>query len=104
MKKMILITALFTVACATAPIEWAKPGGAKDQWVKDKVACQFKARREAERRYRETGARAASSVFAGDTLSRNLDQYDAKRTERRLFETCVKGRGYRKQAAAKKKT
>ena len=102
-KSVIFIIALLTASCATAPIEWAKPGGTRDQWIKDKVACQYKARREAEKRYRETSARSASSVFADDTLSRNLDQYDAKRTERRLFEECLAGRGYAKMKATPKK-
>ncbi len=96
----ILIPVLLAVSCAAAPAAWEKPGGTQDQWVRDKAACQFKARREAEKRFRLSEGGISSTGFETDTLSRDMARFDAKRDERRLFEDCLKARGYTKKMAA----
>ncbi len=100
MKSLILISALLAASCAAAPVAWEKPGANKDQWARDKVACQYKARREAEKRFRQRDADASTSGFRTDTLSRDMARYDANRDERRLFEDCLADRGYAKKKAA----
>lgn len=96
---IILSAALLTASCAAAPVAWEQPGGSNDQWIKDKVACQYNARRKAEKDFRQHGGDTFTTEFETDTLSQNMARYDVKRDERRLFEDCLKGRGY-----AKKKT
>lgn len=94
---LTLAVGLLAVSCASAPVGWDKPGTTQDRWVKDKVDCQYKARREAERRFRQRSADSPTSGFRDkDTLSSDMARYDAKREERRLFEGCLKDRGYRK--------
>jgi hypothetical protein len=100
LTAFILIPVLLTASCAAPPVTWEKPGIGNDQWVRDKVACQYKARREAEKCFRQRGGDAFTTGFDTDTLSRDLSRYDAKRDERRLFESCLAARGYNKKKAA----
>ena len=100
LAPLVLLFTLLAASCATAPVTWEKPGGTNDHWVKDKVACQFKARREAEKRFRQRAGGSSTSGFRDDTLSRDMSQFDAQRDERRLFEGCLSARGYSKKKAA----
>ena len=100
LAPLVLLFTLLAASCATAPVTWEKPGGTNDHWVKDKVACQFKARREAEKRFRQRAGGSSTSGFRDDTLSRDMSHFDAQRDERRLFEGCLSARGYSKKKAA----
>ncbi len=101
---LILFAVLLAASCAAAPVAWERPGGTQDQWVGDKVACQFKARREAEKRFRQRDWEASSLDFGTtDTLSRDMARFDAKREDRRLFEDCLADSGYAKKKAAPSK-
>ena len=100
LKFLAFVSLLFAASCAAAPVAWEKPGGNNDQWIKDKVACQYKARRKAEKRFRQQEGGTSTSGLETDTLSRNMSRYDAKREERRLFEACLAARGYSKKKAA----
>ncbi len=102
-KFLAVVSLLLAASCAAPPVTWEKPGISNDQWVKDKVACQYKARREAEKGFRQRGGGTSTSGFRDDTLSRDMSRYDARREERRLFEACLAARGYRKKKAASPK-
>ncbi len=98
---LILFAVVLAVSCAAAPVAWERPGGTQDQWNQDKAACRYNARREAEKRFRQRDGEASMPGFGTtDTLSRDMARFDAKRDERRLFEDCLKTRGYTKKKAA----
>ena len=98
----VLALGLLAASCAgPGPVRWQKPGATQDQWVQDKAACQSRARKETERRFQETGSEIGSPVYgSGRTLEKNMALYEARRTERRLYEHCLRARGYRKTGAA----
>lgn len=101
---LIVCSALWAASCAAAPVAWERPGGTQDQWIKDKAACQFKARGKAEKRFRQRGWDASPLDFGTpDTLSRDMARFDAKRDERRLFEDCLAARGYTKKEGGPRK-
>lgn len=94
---------LFAASCAE-PGRWQKPGAGPDDWNRDRAACQSLARKEAEKRYRQRDSEVRQPSYeAGHTLKRDMALYDAKRTQRRLFESCLKGRGYSPAEEAPKK-
>ena len=95
---VILALALFAAACAQAPVGWKKPGGTKEQWSRDRAACRLIARKEADNRFRQLGSEIGSPVYStGQTLERKMAVLEAEKHERRLFESCLKARGYSKQ-------
>ena len=97
----ILIVALLAASCADAPVAWVKPGATQEQWSRDRGDCRAKSRREAEKQMRLQRPDFRSSGFADDnTLSRDMAGFDARRNERRMFEQCMRLRGYTKQKAA----
>ena len=94
---------LFTASCAE-PGRWRKPAAGQGDWNRDKAACQSLARKEAERRYRQLGSEVrAPSYGAGHTLKRDMARFDAKRSQKRLFESCLKSRGNSPAEEAPKK-
>ena len=97
----VLIPVLLAAACAAAPVAWEKPGSTQQQWTRDRGDCRAKSRREAEKQMRRQGPDFRSSGFADDnTLSRDMAAFDARRNERRMFEQCMRLRGYTKKKAA----
>ena len=85
------------VSCAAGPSRWQKPGADQDQWSRDRAACQSFARKEAERRYSEKASETASPVYgSGRTLEKNMALHDAQREQRKLFENCLRFKGYAK--------
>ena len=97
----VLIPVLLAAACAAAPVAWEKPGATQQQWTRDRGDCRAKSRREAEKQMRRQGPDFRSSGFADDnTLSRDMAAFDARRNERRMFEQCMRLRGYTKKKAA----
>ncbi len=82
--------ALFVSACAQAPVGWQKPGGepgaSKEQWDRDRSACRFQARKEADKRFGQLGSEIGSPVYSTTpTLARDMEFLKAKKHERRLF-------------------
>ncbi len=103
MKWAVISLGLFVAACAQAPVGWNKtggePGGTKEQWSRDRSACRINARKEADNRFRQLGSEIGSPVYStGRTLERNMAVLEARKHERRLFESCLKARGYTKKS------
>lgn len=94
----MLALGLLAASCAgPGPGRWQKPGANQDQWGRDKAACQSQARKVADRRFQETASEVDSPIYgSGRTLEKNMARYEAKRSERRLFESCLRAKGYRK--------
>ena len=94
---------LFAAPCAE-PGRWRKSSAGQGDWNRDKAACQSLARKEAEKRYRQLASEVRAPLYgAGHTLKRDMALYDAKRTQKRLFESCLKSRGYSPAEEAPKK-
>ncbi len=96
---------LILAACAQGPVGWHKPGAlpgaSKEQWQRDQSACRVAARRQADKRFRQLGSEVGSPVYTvTPTLAQNMAILEARKEERRLFESCLKARGYSKQKAA----
>ncbi|MBC8339620.1 MAG: hypothetical protein ISR51_05275 [Rhodospirillales bacterium] len=94
LRFLILGLGLSAAACATAPIAWDKPGASREEWERDQWDCRAKARREAEKHLRQQGPSFRSSGLNGTTLDRDMSRHDARRDEQRMFEQCLKLRGY----------
>jgi hypothetical protein len=100
----VAVTAMMLAVSCAAPVHWRKPGAGPEDWSRDKAACQSRAHKEAERRYRLRSSEVRTPSYeAGHTLKRSMAIHDSKKTERRLFESCLKGRGYSPGAEAPKK-
>jgi hypothetical protein len=98
---LILIPVLLG-ACAAAPVAWQKPGGTQDQWTRDRYDCRAKSRRDVEKQMRRQGPNFRISGFDDDnTLRRDMAGFDARREERRVFEQCMRLRGYTKKTASR---
>ena len=96
-----LALGLFVAACAPRPVDWHKPGATKEQWQRDRSACRLNARRQADKRFRQLGSEVGSPVYStAHTLAKDMAVLEARKEERRLFESCLKARGYGKQKAA----
>ncbi len=94
---------LFLAACAQAPVAWLKPGASKEQGQLDRSACRSSARRQADKRFRQLGSQVGSPVYSiTPTLAGDMAVLEARKEERRLFESCLKARGYSKQAETKR--
>ena len=97
---LIVLPALMAASCAKAPVAWDKPGATRDEWNRDQWDCRAKARRETDKNLRQQGPVFRSSGFGDSTtLGRDMARYDAGRDERRMFEQCLKLRGYSKKKA-----
>jgi len=93
-----LALGLFVAACAQAPVGWRKDGGSTEQWDRDRSACRYQARKEAEKRFGERASEVGSEAYSTThTLARDMAIMEARKEERRLFESCLKARGYSKQ-------
>ena len=93
---------LFAAACAQGPAEWhkpgAEPGASKEQGQRDQSACRLYARREADKRFHQLGSEVGSPVYStAHTLTQDMAVLEARMEERRLFESCLKARGYTKK-------
>ena len=93
---------LFAAACAQAPVGWhkpaASPGASKEQGQRDQSACRFNARRQADKRFRQLGSEVGSPVYStAHTLTQDMAVLEARKEERRLFESCLKALGYTKK-------
>ncbi len=97
---LIVLPALMAASCAKAPVAGDKPGATRDEWNRDQWDCRAKARRETDKNLRQQGPVFRSSGFGDSTtLGRDMARYDAGRDERRMFEQCLKLRGYSKKKA-----
>ena len=94
---------LFAASCAE-PGRWRKSAAGQGDWNRDKAPCQSLARKETEKRYRQLASEVRAPLYgASHTLKRDKALYDAKRTQKRLFESCLKIRGYSPAEEAPKK-
>lgn len=95
---VILALGLFLASCAQAPGGWRKPGATKEQWQRDRSTCRYQARKEADKRFGQLGSEVGSTAFSTTpTLARDMAVLEAKKHQRRLFESCLKALGYSKQ-------
>jgi len=89
---------LLAAACAQGPVGWYKSGAPKEQWERDHSTCRYNARRQADKRFGQLGSEVGSTVFSPTpTLARDMAVLEARKEERRLFESCLKARGYTKK-------
>ena len=94
---LFLICALALAACSERLV-WTNPDLPKARWSGDRSACGRIADERAGRDL--TQAEASGAAMGGGGLSgiaSTLAVEDAKRYRRRLYENCMRGRGYRKK-------
>jgi len=79
---------------------WENPKVPWEQWDRDRAECRVLANEEAERDYAVSQQGGQVGTGAGysrvQPLTQQLDQYDAEKRERSLFERCMTNRGYRR--------
>ena len=98
MPGAIAALGLFAAACAQGPVGWHKPGASKEQGQRDQSACRSNARRQADKRFRQLGSEVGSPVYStAHTLTQDMAVLEARKEERRLFESCLKALGYMKK-------
>ncbi|NQV83117.1 MAG: hypothetical protein HQ494_04780 [Rhodospirillales bacterium] len=99
---LILLPVWLSASCAAPSVDWGKPGGSQDELTRDRWDCRAKARREADKNFRQRDLSSRPAGFDDDnTLSRDMSRFDAQRDERRMFEQCMALRGYTKNKAAR---
>ena len=95
---IVLALGLFATACTQGPVGWHKPGASKEQWQRDQSACRYQARKEADKRFGQRSSEVGSMVYStAPTLTQDMAVLEARKEERRLFESCLKALGYSKQ-------
>jgi hypothetical protein len=99
---LVLFSALFLSSCA-AKYTWEHPTLPASTKAADTLECKASARRKADKEYAQ-GQFAKGRIFetAPSTLDRQMDRYDAKKDQTRLFERCMTKRGYTKVKKVKK--
>ncbi len=96
---IVMALVLILAACAQRSVGWHKPGASKEQWQRDRSTCRFQARKEADKRFGQLGSEVGSPAFSPiPTLAWNMAVLKSRKEERRLFESCMRMRGYSKQA------
>jgi hypothetical protein len=104
-RTMRAMAALFCVvtglaACAAStPAPWQKPGADSQVVARDSSECRASARQEAVRRYPFT-ANYPSLGAAGVVMSQQQNDIDRSSTETAVFNTCMRQRGYKREAAS----
>jgi hypothetical protein len=94
----IFFGVFMATSCATAPAAWDKPDATREDRNRNQWDCRAKARLEADKNLRQQGPSFRSSGFGDSTtFSRDMARFDAGRDERRMFEQCLKLRGYTKK-------
>ena len=97
------VAVLFAASCAE-PGRWRKSAAGQEDWNQDKAVCQSLAHKETEKRYHQLASEVRAPLYgAGHTLKRDMALYDAKRNQKRLFESCLKSCGYSPAEEAPKK-
>ncbi len=95
---IVMALGLILAACAQAPVGWEKTGGTKEQWDRERLTCRFQASKEADKRFGQRTSEVGSTAFSPTpTLARDMAVLEARKEERRLFESCLKARGYTKK-------
>lgn len=81
-------------ACA-ASYSWQKAGYPPEKWASDRASCKADVAKKVEQRYGpEPAFSNRSGVFGNTQLRRDFDNYEGVRSEKRLFEECMRRRGY----------
>ncbi len=99
MRRALPISCLMSLmalsACAPRGEVWINPDAGREQWPADRAECRRLARQEEERDFLNNPHRTSNAVANEATrVSRNFALIDARRRGQRLFETCMRRRGY----------
>lgn len=82
-------------ACADR-VRWTNPDMPESQWSGDRTACRKLADDQAARQLDSDRAARANSGTGGGLVD-DFAVADAKKLRQELYESCLRGRGYRKQ-------
>ena len=92
---VIAAVLLFSLSACAAPYSWQNPDYPKERWARDRAACKEDVAEKVERRYGpEPVFSNRGGVFADTQIRRDFDNYEGARSENRLFEECMRQRGY----------
>lgn len=93
-----LVTAVILAGCTRTvteiePARWQNPAVTENQSIADRSSCLALADREAALLMRDP---VRSSTIGGSTsrIEQSLDQIEARERKARLFENCMRQRGY----------
>jgi len=95
---MVVLALLVLASCAKArELQWRKPGATTEDWSRDQIECRSLARGKVDRELRQRGSEAGAPAYGGSrTLDEGMAVHEARNRERRLFESCLRQRGYTK--------
>ncbi len=98
MSRRHVVIAAFVVCSVTAcaaPYSWQNPNYPEERWARDRAACKADVAEKIERRYGPEPVFSNRGGVFGDTqLRRDFDNYEGARSESRLFDECMRQRGY----------
>jgi hypothetical protein len=88
-----------TGSAPVAAEDWSQPDVSEDVRQSDVDSCREQARavvRQEENISADINSRDAQGAFWDESpdLSQNLDEYEARQRYHRVFEDCMRGRGY----------
>jgi hypothetical protein len=96
--RAALVGALLIGACAgpdpTASGRWQKSSADEGKVVADESYCRSWANAEAEREFRREGALHNEDIARPGSLDSMMGRHDARRRAQKLFEDCMRARGY----------
>ena len=95
MKNILfaIITVTAVAGCAQPITSWQQPGVSDDKWAEDRSECNRWSRRQAELDYADRPA--SNTLDDTDSGFRHfMRDYDTKRSQASLMETCLRRLGY----------
>jgi len=82
-------------SCASKDTRWENDSVPASQWAQDERACQRIAARRADADFAGVEDRFANTRGSSGTQVTDFDRMEARENRRRLFERCMRNRGYR---------
>jgi|APTNR8051073442_1049403.scaffolds.fasta_scaffold26181_1 hypothetical protein len=97
--KAVVGAALVLLGACAETGSWQNAKLPQEQWALDKADCQRRARDQVEREYALSEQTARPGVTAGTSgasgqWQSDMNRFSAGKRERRLFESCMTGKGY----------
>lgn len=94
-RLSVLVLVVLAVAACGRFTRWENPDVPQEQWGDDVAECRDLARAEADRQFRRAPSTDSGSRTILDSgFDQKVSLFDAQRNSQKLFERCIKGRGY----------
>ncbi len=89
------VLVILSAGCANEQTRWENPSVPESQWASDERDCSRSAARKADQDFAGVENRMPNTRGSAGTQITDFDRMEARENRRRLFERCMRSRGYR---------